>query len=61
MLPIRYPVKKCRPVPECRPVKRCHPVKQYRPGKNQKENIWVYFTTTPRPAVVVASVNCDSL
>ena len=61
MLPIRYPVKKWRPVPECRPVKRCHPVKQYRPGKNQKENIWVYFTTTPRPAVVVASVNCDSL
>ena len=61
MLPIRYPVKKCRPVPECRPVKRYHPVKQYRPGKNQKENIWVYFTTTPRPAVVVASVNCDSL
>ena len=61
MLPIRYPVKKCRPVPECRPVKRYHPVKQYRPGKNQKENIWVYFTTTPRPAVVVVSVNCDSL
>ena len=61
MLPIRSPVKKCRPVPECRPVTRCHPVKQYRPGKNQKENIWVYFTTTPRPAVVVASVNCDSL
>ena len=61
MLPIRYPVKKCRPVPECRPVTRYHPVKQYRPGKNQKENIWVYFTTTPRPAVVVASVNCDSL
>jgi len=55
MLPIRYPVKKRRPVPECRPGQECPP------GKNQKENIWVYLTTTPRPAVVVASVNCDSL
>ena len=55
MLPIRYPVKECHPVPQFRPGRECRPVKR------QKENIWVYLTTIPRPAVVVASVNCDSL
>ncbi len=55
MLPIDGPVKPCRPV------KRCDPVQERNPVKIQKANICVYLTTTPRPAVVVASVNCDSL
>jgi hypothetical protein len=32
-----------------------------RPQRPQKANICVYFTTRPRPAGCVMSVNCDSL